>query len=334
MTQKLSVMIGNQPTGLGDFLSDCRPAVIYSLNNSPKADIDKYSPDTKIVRRIQNDVWGRLPDAMSTTDYFLHQDPAASARHELLEKTIGVQKIGRLNLIQYWKLGYADWYAPMVEPDLGQGQESPLKAQWLNAWFMEAITIAAGAGLKLAAYSFATRNPRLDLITLLANSARLLVQTGGIIDTHEYGYAAGLMTPGNDDSGAGYYRQIRNALPADARPDMIVSECGWGNGFTLRQSGSTFIDDLMAYRTAFLDVDQWMLGACAFQLDQGKESCIDLKTMQLYGRHAAIVTSPPPPPATYNYAISTTDPDSAMAINAVVRPLAAEGKITLRMWQS
>ena len=330
---KLSVMIGNQPTGLGDFLIACKPSVIYSLNNSPKADIDKYSPATLIVRRIQNGTWNRLPDAMGTQDYFLHEDPAASARHELLEKTTHVDKLGNLNLIQYWKLGYADFYSPMCEPVLGEGPESPEKATWLNKWFYEAIQIAEDAGLRLSAYSFATRNPRLDLVPLLATSARLLVQTGGIAEFHEYGFSNGLMTPGNMDSGAGRWRDVLDALPIDARPRVMVSECGWGNGFTKQQSGAKFVDDLIAYG-ALLNTDDRMIGACAFQLDQGKESCIDLSTMKLYGQRAAAQT-PPSQAVTYNFKAATFDPDTARQIRTLLEPMKADGKLSMYgEWQS
>lgn len=280
---KLSVMIGNKPTGLDDFLTIARPTVLYSLNNNVRASVQRYSPDTKIVLRIQNDVYGRVP-------YRIFEiDPVTSARRELIEKTQYIPKIGHVNLLELWRMGQADFHAPMCEPVLGEMIDHVSKAQWLNAWYEAALDIAHEAGLHLAIWSFATGNPRIDLIQYLIGSARKAKAGGDVIDLHEYGVTGALMD--NPQSGALRYREIYAQLPDDARCPIVISECGAGNGYNTGMSGAAFVNDLVAYGRALLR-DDFCAGACTFQLDAGAESHIDYQTLMLLARKGADLQPP------------------------------------------
>ncbi len=286
---KLSVMIGNRPTGLDDFLTVTQPTVLYSINNCVKESIEDHSPQTLLIRRIQNDIWERLPSDMwrglGTPQWA--EGARISATNWAISKTISTI-IGRLNLMQYVQLCNQDFIAPLNEPVLGESGDYLLKAQWLNEWYMTWLNIAHSYGIKSAIYSFATGNPSLDTIPYLIPSARLAAQYGDVIDLHEYGIDGALMDQNNSASGALRYRQFYNALPDDARPRIIISEFSSGNGYDTGLHGQAWINDALAYGLQ-LRHDQYLIGACAFQLDTGAESNIPPSVLSSYANQAAAI---------------------------------------------
>ena len=289
MTRKLSVHIGNKPTGLQDFERIAQPAVIYSINNT----VTPIDSNTLTIRRVQNAMWGRLPDAMGQAGYFKPVlqggiDPVGAARHELELKTIYVPKIGRLNLLDYWRLGYADYYAPYNEPVLGESIDHIEKAKWLNDYTCEALRIAHDEGLSLSIFSFASGNPHPDTLPYLRDAVELCYHYNGIIDLHEYGINGALM--GSPSSGACGYRSFRRAF--DVCPPIVISEASAGNGYDTGLRGQAWVNDMIAYAVE-LERDDYVLGVCAFQLDQGAESHIDTSTLMLYANAARnLVVSP------------------------------------------
>ena len=290
MTSKLSVHIGDKPTGLQDFERIAHPAVIYSINNT----VTPISRDTVTIRRVQNDTWSRLPDAMGQPNYFKPVaqggiDPIVAARNELLLKKIYVPKRGMLNLIQFWQLGRADYYAPYNEPVFGESVDHIAKAQWLCAYTCEALTIARVYGLHLSIFSFASGNPHPDTLPHLAPAAALCAAYGGIIDLHEYGIEGALMS--SPSSGAFGYRKLHDAF--DECPPIVISEASAGNGYDTGLSGAAWVADMAAYGRD-LERDPYVLGACAFQLDQGKESHIDYSALMQYADAAAKLNQVPP----------------------------------------
>lgn len=285
---KLSVMIGNQPSGLGDFLLIAQPTVIYSINNAVESTILRYSPHTLLVRRIQNDVWERLPNdwykGLGTSHW--EQDARISARNWAITKTIAVAG-GRYNLLDYSQLSYQDFLAPINEPVLGDRGDHILKAQWLNAWVEEWLTLAHARGIKSSIFSFPSGEPPFDAVPYLAGAARAAAQYGDIIDVHEYGIEGELMS--SPSSGALRYRQFHDALPLDARPMFVVSEASGGNGYDTGIGGGRWIDDMIAYGKE-LRRDPYLIGAAAFQLDQNAESNIPPDVLRNYANAAAAIS--------------------------------------------
>lgn len=284
---KLSVMVGLSPRGLDDFLTISQPTVIYSLNNCVTQSIIDHSPHTLLVRRIQNDIWERLPSDMwrglGTPQWA--EGARISARNWAITKTISMAG-GRMNYMQYVQLCRQDFVAPLNEPVLGEMGDYLLKAQWLNEWYLEWLKIAHSYGLRSAIYSFPTGNPALDTIPYLVPSARLAAQYGDIIDLHEYGDAGALMNAYNTTSGALRYRLFYNAFPPDARPRIVISEFSSGNGYDTGLHGQAWIDDALAYGLQLRN-DSYLIGAAAFQLDTGAESNIPPDVLMGYGNQAA-----------------------------------------------
>lgn len=288
---KLSVHAGDKPTGLQDFERVANPAVIYCINNT----VTPVSRETITIRRVQNDTWHRLPDAMGQPNYFkpVSQggiDPIVAARNELLLKKMYVPKHGSMNLIQFWQLGRADYYAPYNEPVLGESVDHIQKAQWLNDYTCEALTIARVYGLHLSIFSFASGNPHPDTLPHLAPAAALCAAYGGIIDLHEYGIEGALMS--SPSSGAFGYRKLHDAF--DECPPIVISEASAGNGYDTGMSGAAWVADMAAYGRELLK-DDYVLGACAFQLDQGKESGIPYNVLMQYADAAAKLNQVPEP---------------------------------------
>lgn len=278
----LSVMIGMKPTGLDQFVAQVKPIGIYCLNN-----IVSY-PGVKTVYRVQNSTdpgegWDRLPDVCGIERYFEKEDPIASADYELLYKTIYVPGHGNLNLIEYWQLSPADWYAPYNEWVLDQGPDAILKAQFMNAWTCRALEIAHAYGLALCIGSFATGNPDFALLPQLYPMFRLAKQLKGLCDVHEYGDAGALMA--GPPSGALRYRELRAHLPADCQLDMIDSEFWWGNGVEENNIAAQ-VTDAAAYGREIVK-DHYMLWASAFQLDDGAENRFTPDGLALYAAAAA-----------------------------------------------
>lgn len=272
MTSPLSFMIGLEPTGLDEFVAAVHPAGIYGLNHTVAY------PGVQTVKRVQNAVWSRLPDACGIDNYFLTEDPVASARHELTEKTIFVRG-QNLNLLQFWGLDADTWYAPYNEWVLGEGADRFAKADWMSAWTCEAIRLAAADGKRLCIGSFATGTPTLDVLPNLFPMFRLAKQNGGVLDVHEYGVEGALMS--SPSSGALRYRQIYNALPADCIIPIVISEFWWGNGFESFTSIAAQIEDAAAYGRE-LAKDSYLLWASAFQLDAGAESNFTTDAVSAY----------------------------------------------------
>ncbi len=332
---KLSVMIGLKPTGLSDFVTVAQPRGLYSIGNSVAF------PGIEVVFRVQNGIWGRLPDAVGIDRYFerAEADPIASARHELLndkggrsqlrDKLITVPKRGQLNLIEFWKLSNAAYYAPYNEWVLGEGDDRFAKADWMNAWTCEALDIAHAHGLKLCIGSFATRNPVIDVLPNLWPMLKKAFAHGDLLDVHEYGITSGLMTPGNDKSGALYYRELYRHLPPDAQPDLVISEFWWGNGFEGHTSGPAQVADAIAYGRELCQ-DRQVRWAAAFQLDQGAESHIVLDVLRAYADAAAQVVCDAPIERPVPTAKVVTVASHGLEVTARVDPELGRGQVVVR----
>ncbi len=291
VTSKLSVHIssGNR-RGFTDWLQKCSNAgspirIIYSLNEDISGDIARYSPSTRWVYRRQSEAWNRLPDGLYL------DDPEKSATRWLsapLEK-------GK-SLMDIWRLNSADWFDPLNEPVIeladpnnpAQVADTVRRAQWLNTWMITALNTANSNGFKLALFSFPTGSPPLlkwnevntSQIQVPANpdcqsivwyyllpALRLGKQLGAILSLHAYWEDR---DPSTDHSAALRYRDVVSILPLDAQLPIVISEASSGNGYGTLLSGQRWIDDMAKYDSQLMK-DDYVLGACAFQLG-GSES--------------------------------------------------------------
>lgn len=237
--------------------------VLYAVNANLTDDIKRYSPQTKWIYRLQNETFERLPGD------FLQGDPRVNARKWLLETK---DNSGR-NQIQTWLLNPADWYDPLNEPVIGTAEQ----ALWLNDWMIEALTIAAEYGLKLALFSFSTGSPEYDLWQYLIPALQLGKLNGAILSLHAYndGGLAERDTSGNLTQAAldtaFRHRKIYATLPDDAKLPVVYSEASADNGYGMRPANE-WIADLIAYGEVIKD-DPIVMGACAFQIGGNESNC-------------------------------------------------------------
>jgi lysozyme len=288
MTNKASVHI-SQPsgsiTGLGDWLAATakagRPApVIYSVNGNLDDTIHRYSPTTKFIYRRQSTIFNRLPPN------FFNDDPVVSATN-WLTKTIDKNDQNR-TLIQNWLLNPADWYDPLNEP----APTTIAQAQYLNTWMITALDIAWSYGKRLALFSFPTGSPAMELWPYLYDAMRKGVTLGAILSVHEYSVTGTMQNP--QPGNVLRYRTVYKSLPNDCKMQIIVSECGAGNGYNADLTGQPWINDLMWYNSEACQ-DSYLLGFCAYQLGGAESNMVQVLPQYATAIQGFTCPATPPP---------------------------------------
>ena len=286
---KLSVHISGTPSGLDQLLLKCVNSpvgVIYSVNQNIKDSITRFSPTTKWVYRRQTERFNRLPN-----DFYKDFDNInwkTSAENSATNWLIGIKDPTDKNRTQVenWLLNNANWYDPLNEPVLQDGDI--LKARWLNAWMVKALEISNNLNLKLVLFSFPTGYTLdVNVWNELLPSLRLGKQFGAILSLHAYWENK---DPSIDQDDALRHRKLLNILPNDAQLDVLISEGSSGNGYGISYSGQAWVDDMAKWDTELMK-DSTVLGGCAFQLGNGTESNI-AEVMGIYGDY--ISTRPTP----------------------------------------
>ncbi len=144
------------------------------------------------------------------------------------------------------------------EPVLNSAQD----AQALSDWFVHFAELMHARGEKVAAFSFSTGNPRLDYVPLLAPAARAC----DYIALHEY------YSPTAGASDLARYRDFRAQLAADARKQVLITECGvddgHNNGWQKYVSQDQYLAILATYDQQLMQ-DLYVLGATIFQYGAG-----------------------------------------------------------------
>lgn len=289
---KLSVHLtfpGNA-TGYGDFLrlpaeSGNPVSLVYQLNSNTKADISKYSPNTKLIYRRQSEAWQRLPD-----DMFI-SNPVISCNNWMLNN----RENGR-NLVEMWSLNPADYYDPLNEPVIG----TVAQANWLNTWMYRALEIGNYYGFKLAMFSFPVGSPDFSLWPYLFNSLRLGKSLGAILSLHAYGVEGNLIDRNLDGSLSENtlsltlrHRKIWRLLPEDCKIPIALTEAGCGNGYAVPLTGQAYINDVIEFDKELFK-DSYIISANLFQLG-GSES--NLQPV-IYSLTNYVATTPTPEPPT------------------------------------
>lgn len=140
------------------------------------------------------------------------------------------------------------------------------QAKALNDWYVQFAQIMHSMGERVAAYSFSTGNPNMDLVQYLADGARAC----DWIAMHEYWKPEGV-----GYSQIGRYEQFLSLLPADARKQVFITETGADNGGcrdcgwqALGVSAAQYLDILKQIDARYLAND-WCAGATIFQYGGG-----------------------------------------------------------------
>lgn len=186
------------------------------------------------------------------------------------------------------------------------------QAQALSAWYVRFAELMHARGERVAAYSFSTGNPPLDLVPYLADGCA----ASDWAALHEY------VKPTNDYSQIGRYKDFLNALPAYARRQVLITEtgadaggcsdCGWlGSIWNLTPAQYLAILQNIDLRYGG---DDWLAGATIFQYGGGKpwakfNVASISKSISFYIASQGGGEIPPMPIPTYPRAISPAPAD-------------------------
>lgn len=245
---KLGTHTNSQPTGLGTFLHDTYyggsavPA-LFALDIDVSPDVKAKSPVTKIVFRTQK--FGADNGAM-------YQGDAVQAGRARVDQCLAT-----------WRLNPADWYAPINEP----GRSDVEGLTWLCNFYLGAMQRADEVGVKLCIGEWSAGMPPIapNFISLYTPMLRYAAQHGHILGLHEYS----LNGPMIGSPLCLRYRSLYAALPADARPKLMISEAGPGAGYNTGYTGQAYIDVVAAYDAEVMK-DPYVLGVALFKLGKGE----------------------------------------------------------------
>ncbi len=145
------------------------------------------------------------------------------------------------------------------------------QATALSNWYVTFAQVMHSRGEKVAAYSFSTGNPRLDLVPYLADGTKAC----DYLALHAYLHPEGDQFDQMDD-----YKAFLNALPADARRQVLITEtgcdsggcreCGW-SGPNWKLKPQAYLD-MLATIDAIYSADDWVIAATVFSYGGGWNS--------------------------------------------------------------
>ena len=269
--------------GFGDLLKKCADAkspvpVIFSVGQDVWPDVQKYSPSTKIIYRVQPSTGAK-------------DGPQDAYKGDAVQSARAWMALVMPN----WAKNKANYYAPLNEFDPGD----LAGYRWLNDFTIECMKIAEAAGYKLALYAFSTGNPRDDVgfvaaLKLLAEAiqgANPLYKTGSaeekwyqlipslqhakanghILLLHEYGLASKAANGGPESSlrssapymATRYRRSLSFLKQFNADPPVVISEASAGvGGLSIGQDA--WLADAEWYDSELMK-DPGVLGCCLYQ---------------------------------------------------------------------
>ena len=250
-------IVPGRRTGFGTFLQRLvdacvNLAVVKAVDDlSPLREVERLMPGTFTV--------GRLNTAT---------DPATGVTFDLQAfNPSDFHNSAREAAEVYWYLAAPTW---LRFPEVNAWElfnEYSSDWGWQGAFFIEMMKRADEAGLKLVLYAFSAGNPPLNNATIaeIAPALRYAMAHGHYLSVHEYGG----IVPNDPDTLRGSilalrYRQLYAALPADARPRLIVSEAGQAGGYEFI-GVQPFIEDY-AWYSARLAEDHYVVGVAAWTL--------------------------------------------------------------------
>ncbi len=262
MASKLSFHINGFDGKIFELLEQMQPALVKVFDfpsDSNVAEIRRRCPNTLIVYRQYTNLG--------------YHDPADAYVAELTDS---------LNKLK----GRGIVWEGLNEPILNNAQD----ATALNTWFVRYAELMHARGEQVAAFSFSTGNPRLELVPLLAPAATAC----DYIALHEYS------APPNNAGDLTRYRQFLAQLPAAARKPVIISETGVDDGNN--HGWMNFLSDdqflaLLANYDNQLAQDANVIGATIFQYGAGAP--FDTFNVVRIGNRLAhyVATATPVPPA-------------------------------------
>lgn len=321
---KLGTHTGAAPNGLGSFLSETHingspVPMLFSLDNNIAPTIAANSPTTRLVFRTQ--IYG--PD----NGNMYVGDPIAAGRARVDQCWPTLQQ----NPAQFYALdnepGRSDvegltWLCNYNLGEMQRCDELGIKmcaGEWSTG--MPPISVAESQGIvdhilnmkhsynnplidslheihaEVASYVYLEKLygrevDAIDYISIYTPMLRYAMAHGHILGLHEYS----LEGPMIGSPLCLRYRDLYAALPADARPPLMISEAGPGAGYNTGYRMQQYVDVVAAYDAEAMR-DPYVLGVGLFKLGKGESDMSEV--VPLLTDYVATHPTPPiePPPA-------------------------------------
>jgi hypothetical protein len=246
MPSKLSIHLSAYPSKAFDILEKMQPSVVKVFNQNSEMNIDE------IRRRC-----GALIIYREYVDLDYHQ----SADEYYFKMKPSLDKLRGRGII--WE--------GLNEPVPNSVQEAKL----LNSWYVRFAQIMHSEGELVAGFSWSTGNPtpaNWDSIV------PYVVEAAAAVDLHAFHEYYNLTIGGQD---WGLYRRFEQAMPANARKPVVITEAGFDEsgqaqgGYIGKISNDEYLNVLKQYDQVLLQ-DPYVLGATIYQWGDGNWPSFDL----------------------------------------------------------
>lgn len=234
MPSKLTFHISGFDSNVINLLEQVQPSLVKVFDFPSDSNIDE-------IRR-------RCPGALIVYRQFTNLDFRDPADAYLAELADTLRKLKGRGIV--WE--------GINEPVLNDAQDAAALAQWTSRF----AELMHAQGEKIAAFSFSTANPRLELVPLLGDAAT----ASDYIALHEY------YSPTRGAVDLGRYRAFRARLPRAARKPIVITECGLDDGanqgWQKYFSQDQYLANLADYDKIMLK-DSYVVGGTIFQYGAG-----------------------------------------------------------------
>lgn len=168
-----------------------------------------------------------------------------------------------------WRLNPANYYAPINEP----GRNDLVGLKWLCDFYLGCMYRADEINIKMCIGEWSTGMPPLDTqsIAVYLPMLRYAKAHGHVLGLHEYS----LNGPMIGNPLCLRYRQFYNALPADARTKIYITEAGPDAGYDTGYKGQAYVDVVGAYDLEVMK-DSYVGGVALFKLGSGESNMSDV----------------------------------------------------------
>ena len=246
MPSKLSIHLSAYPSKAFDILEKMQPSVVKVFNQNSEMNIDEIRRrcGARIIYREYVDI----DYHQSADDFFFRMKPS-------LDKLRGRGII--------WE-GVNEPVPDSVED-----------AKLLNAWTVRFAQIMHSEGELVAGFSWSTGNPTPDKWDSIVP---YVVEAAAAVDVHAFHEYYNLTIGGQD---WGRYRAFEQAMPANARKPVIITEAGFDEsgqaqgGYVGKISNDEYLNVLKQYDQVLLQ-DPYVLGATIYQWGDGNWPSFDL----------------------------------------------------------
>ncbi|HEX7589154.1 MAG TPA: hypothetical protein VF478_12625 [Anaerolineae bacterium] len=246
MPSKLSIHLSSYPSKAFDILEKMQPSVVKVFNQNSEINIDEIRRrcGARIIYREYVD----LDYHQSADEFYFKMQPT-------------VDKLRGRGII--WE--------GVNEPVPDSTQDAKL----LNAWYVRFAQIMHSEGEIVAGFSWSTGNPTPDKWDSIVP---YLVDAAAAVDVHAFHEYYNLTIGGQD---WGRYRHFEEAMPANARKPVVITEAGFDEsgqaqgGYIGKITNDEYLNVLKQYDQVLLQ-DPYVLGATIYQWGDGNWPSFDL----------------------------------------------------------